>query len=279
MVRIILDSSSDFLLDEFKEKNMEMVPYSVTFGSESYLDGIDITREEYFDKLIREDEFPSTATPSPGDYLEHFEAAKEAGDEVICITLAAALSGSYQSAMVAKEMSEYDEIYVIDAKTATAGTQQLANYACKLRDEGMSAAEIAKEVEQLRSRVHLYFMVDTLEYLFRGGRLSRTEALAGKMMRIKPLLMLGEEGEITVTDKCVGTARALDTLVDHIMEKPLDDNFPFYSIYSLGVPNYEKLEERLKKQGITIDDRRQFGMTIGTHAGPGCAGVVYVTKE
>ncbi len=279
MVRIILDSSSDFFPEEFKEKNMEMVPYMVTFGSQNYLDGIDISRNEFFDMLIREKEFPKTATPSPGDYLECFEAAKEAGDEVICITLAAVLSGSYQNAMLAKEMTEYDKIYVIDAKTATAGIQQLANYACKLRDQGLSGAEIAKEVEQLRSRVHIYFMVDSLEYLFRGGRLSRTEAMAGKMMHIKPLLMLGDEGEIAVADKCMGTSRALDVLVDFVREAPLDDHFPFYSVYSPETSNCEKLEELLKNQGITVDDRREFGLTIGTHTGPGCAGVVYITKE
>ncbi|MCC8142021.1 MAG: DegV family protein [Lachnospiraceae bacterium] len=279
MVRIVLDSSSDYLPEEFEEKQMEMVPFSVTFGSKTYQDGIDITRDEYFDMLIREDEFPTTSQPSPALFLEHFEAAKEAGDEVVCMTLAGALSGSYQSAMVAKDMAEYDDIYVIDPQNATAGIQMLANYACDLRDQGKSAAEITKEVEDLRSRVHLYFMVDTLDYLFQGGRLSRASFAAGKMMRIKPLLMLGDEGEIVVTDRCVGTNRALDTLVEHIKEKPLDDNFPFYSIYSAGIPNCEELEARLRSKGITVDERRQFGLTIGTHSGPGCAGVVFVTKE
>ncbi len=279
MVRIILDSSSDFFPEEFKEKNMEMVPYMVTFGSENYLDGIDITREDYFARLIREKEFPTTATPSPGDYLERFEEAREAGDEVVCITLASVLSGSYQSAILAKEMAEYDKIHVIDARTATAGIQQLANYACKLRDQGMCADAITREVEQLRSRIHIYFMVDTLEYLFRGGRLSRTEAMAGKVMHIKPLLMLGEEGEIAVADKCMGTSRALDVLADLIREAPVDPEFPFYSVYSPDASNCEKLEERLKNLGITVDDRREFGLTIGTHTGPGCAGVAYVTKE
>ncbi len=279
MVRFVMDTSCDFFPKQFKEKNIEMVPFSVSFGDETYRDGIDITRDEYFDKLIHSDVFPTTSQPSPGDYLEHFEAAKEAGDEVICITLALALSGSYQSALLAKDMCEYDKIWVVDPYTATGGIQILANQALAMRDEGKSAAEIVEMLEKLRTRTQLYFVVDTLEYLYKGGRLSRTEAVAGRMMRIKPLLKLGKEGEIIVTDRCVGTNRALDTLSEHIKEVPIDDNYPFYSIYSSGIPNCEKLEERLKQDGIHIDDRRQFGRTIGTHAGPGCAGCVYIATE
>ncbi len=279
MIRIVADSSMDFLPEECKERNIEMVSYSVTIDGRTYHDGVDITREEYYRQMIAWDGFPTTSQPSPGEYLEHFEAAKEAGDDVICFTLAAVLSGSYQSALLAAQMAEYDRIFVIDSKTATAGTQHMIVRACAMRDAGCTAEEIVEEMEHMYGRIRLYFMVDTLEYLYRGGRLSRIEAVSGRMMRIKPLLMLGTEGEILTSDKCVGTTRAMTTLCEHMQEFPPDPAYPIYSIYSADPTNCERLEQMMGEQGFPVEKRCEFGLTIGTHTGPGAAGVVYLLKE
>ena len=181
MIRILLDSSADFSAEEVKTRNMELVPINITMNGTNYHDGVDITKDEFYDLLVSSEEFPMTAQPSPQDFLDIFEDAKEKGDQLIYLSLSSALSGTFQSATLAKNMAEYDEIYLVDTLSATRAIRLMAEYACKLREEGKDAATIAAELEEFKSRVVILAAVDTLEYLQKGGRLSKAAAAVRRL--------------------------------------------------------------------------------------------------
>ncbi len=279
MIRIIVDSASDYLPRELEEKNVSMVPLQMSFGPERFLDNVDISREEFYNLLTTRDDFPVTSQPSPEAFLKFFLAAKGAGDEVICITISSALSGTFQSAVIAGHEAEYDQIYLVDSMTASVGVQFLGDLACRMRDEGKGVSEIVEALELIRGKIRVCFMVDTLEYLYRGGRLSRTGAKAGELVNMKPLLTLDEEGNVKISDLCLGTSRAIKMMARRVKMDIPDSEFPVYSLYSSGTENCEKLEEQLSKNQISFFTRRQIGAVIGSHIGPGAAGVFYVKSS
>ena len=279
MIRILLDSSADFSAEEAKERNMELVPINITMNGKNYLDGVDITKDEFYDMLVNSEEFPMTAQPSPQDYLDIFEDAKEKGDSVVYLSLSSGLSGTFQSATLAKNMAEYDEIYLVDTLSATRAIRLMAEYACKLREEGNDAATIASELEDFKSRVVIYAAVDTLEYLVKGGRLSKAAAAIGELANLKPIITVTKEGKMAVPAKALGRNKALSTLVKLATDHEIDTTFPIYSLYAIGEENTEKLEQKLGKEGVRVTKRLQIGSTIGCHIGPGAYGVIFVTKK
>ena len=163
-IRIITDSAADYSAQEIERRNLICIPMSVSFGEENYKDGVDLTKDEFFEKLTSEKVFPKTAQPAPTDFLSHFEAAKAAGDTVIAILVSSALSGTLQTAMLAKDMAEYDNIHIFDSKNATLGMRILVDRAVMMRERGNTAEEILAELEILRDRVRVYAGLDTLEY-------------------------------------------------------------------------------------------------------------------
>ena len=278
MIRILIDSSADYTAEEAKKHNLELVSINITLGGKNYLDGVDLTRDEFYDLLVSSEEFPMTAQPSPQDFLDIFEDAKEKGDQLVYLSLSSALSGTFQSATLAKNMAEYDEIYLVDTLSATRAIRLMAEYACKLRDEGKDAATIAEELESFKSRVVIYAAVDTLEYLCKGGRLSKAAAAVGELANLKPIITVTSEGKMAVPAKALGRNKALSTLVKLVAEKEIDTTFPIYSLYAVGEENTEKLEQKLGKEGVRVTKRLQIGSTIGCHIGPGAYGVIFVTK-
>lgn len=278
MIRILLDSSADFSAEEAKERNMELVPINITLNDINYRDGIDITKDEFYDLLVSSESFPMTAQPSPQDFLDIFEDAKEKGDQLIYLSLSSTLSGTFQSATLAKNMAEYDDIYLVDTLSATRAIRLMAEYACKLREEGKDAATIAEELENFKSRVVILAAIDTLEYLQKGGRLSKAAAAVGELANLKPIITVTTEGKIGVPGKALGRNKALSTLVKMVTEKQIDTTFPIYSLYAVGEENTEKLEQKLGKEGVRVTNRLQIGSTIGCHIGPGAYGVIFVTK-
>ncbi len=279
MIRIILDSSADYSAEELNALNMELVPITITMDGKSFRDGIDITKDTFYEMLTSSDEFPMTSQPSPQDFLDIFEDAKEKGDSIIYLSLSSALSGTFQSATLAKSMADYDKIYLVDTLSATRAIRIMAEYACKLREEGNDAATIAAELESFKSRVVIYAAVDTLEYLYKGGRLNKATAAVGELANLKPIITVTQEGKIGVPGKCLGRNKALATLTKMISAKEIDTAFPIYSIYAIGEENTEKLEEKLAEAGVHITKRLQLGATIGCHVGPGAYGAIFVTKQ
>lgn len=278
MIRIVVDSSADYQMEEIKKQQMERIGIHIQIGDGDYVEGINITRDEFYEKIENGEGFPMTSQPSPQDYLDVFEDAKEKGEDVICLTVSAALSGTYNCANLAKDMADYDRIYVIDSTKASHGTRLLADYACSLRNQGFSAIEIVEKVEELKPRVKIMAALDTLEYLIHGGRLSKVSGAIGELVSLKPVIEINGEGQIGVIGKCLGGNKAASLMVKQVSNYTIDSSFPVYTLYSYGTENCEKLESRLNKEGIGYSDRLQVGAAIGTHTGPGAYGLAFVVE-
>lgn len=278
-IRIVTDSSSDFEPAVAKRRKVEIVSMPIQFGKATFLDGKTITGEVFY-KLLKEGKAnPSTSQPTPNDFLKVFESAKAAGDQVVAVLLSSALSGTVQSAMIAKGMCDYEEIYIVDSLSATAGIQILVNYACKLRDSGLKAADIAAQLEQIKDRIRIFAVIDTLEYLRRGGRISSLQAGLGSMTKLKPVIAV-RDGAVAITGKAFGTAAAVKQLLKLIADHPVDDAFPSYFLYTDDKTREELLLPKLRELG-TLPQRLHYcciGATIGTHVGTGAMGLAYIEQ-
>lgn len=278
MIRLLVDSSSDYTMEEIKEKTIQYVPITVTLDEKSYQDGIDLTPDAFYEMLTNSKDFPKTAQPSPQVFSEIFKDAKAKGDDVICILLSSSLSGTCQSAHLARNMADYDNIYIIDSLTATIMIKVITDYAYELIQQGLTAPEIVKQLEALKSKVKVAAGLDTLEFLYRGGRLNRATATIGELANLKPVIYVTEEGTVGILGKCLGRNKALNFLLKTLDSKKINPNFPLYTVYTYGSENCEKLEEKITTAGYQLAGRCQIGPTIGTHVGPGAFGVVYVEQ-
>lgn len=279
MIKIVVDSSSDYELEDAKTRGVDIIPIKLTIGDAEYVEGENLTRDEFYEILTSSDEFPKTSQPSPEEFINRFEQAKQNRDELICILLSSGLSGTCQSAHLAKNMVDYDGIYIIDSLTATICIKVMADYAVDLISKGLSAQEIVDKIEAVKSKVKCYAGMDTLEYLAKGGRLNKAVAAIGETVNIKPVIELTEEGGVGVVKKCIGKKQALVQLMRIIQEKNPDEDFPFYIITTTGHAMSDRLDEKLNKIGYKIDGHLQVGPTIGTHIGPEAFGVIFVARN
>lgn len=278
-IRIITDSAADFDPATAKRRQVDVVPMTVQFGDAAFLAGKNLSNDVFYQLLQAGKENPSTSQPTPAAFLRHFEEARDAGDQVVAILLSGALSGTLQSAEIAKELSEYDQIYIVDSRTATAGMQILINFACKLRRSGLPAESIASEVEKLKDRVRIFAVMDTLEYLRRGGRLSGFQAGLGAVTKLKPTIAV-RDGSVGIVGKSFGMAAAVKHLIKMLEEHPIDDDFPSYFLYSDDKSREELLLPRLRELG-KLPQRLHYcgvGAAIGTHIGPGALGMAYMER-
>lgn len=273
--RIIVDSTAD-LVPEIKER-VHTVPLSVRFGDEEYIDGVTIDYKTFYEKLIESDVLPTTSQANPDAFMKEFEKAKEAGESAVVITLASKLSGTYQSAMIAAD--DYEDIYVVDSGNVAMGSSILIELAFKLLDEGLSAKEIAEKLEEEKKKVVIVALLDTLEYLKKGGRISKTAAFAGNVLNIKPVLSV-VDGEINVLGKARGSKMGNNLLVQEIDKAGgIDFSKPVLLGYS-GLSDALLLkyieDSRYIWEG-NIDEVRYttVGSVIGTHAGPGAIVVAF----
>lgn len=278
MIRILVDSSSDYTMEEINKNGVYFVPLNISLDGKHYRDGVELKPDDFYELLIHSGSFPQTSQPSPQQFADIFEEVKAKGDEVICILLSSALSGTCQSAHLAKDMVDYEGIYIIDSLTATAMIKLLGDHAAHLVKEGYSAKEIVTKIEAMKSKVKVAAGLDTLEYLHKGGRLSKASATIGELANLKPIITVTPEGKVSVIGKCLGKNKALNFLIKYLQDNERDISFPLYTLYSYGTENTEKLEERLTKEGINYDGRVQLGSTIGAHIGPGAFAILYVIK-
>lgn len=280
-VHIITDSASDITQAEAAEWGISLTPLTTVFSDTSYRDGIDITSEEFFEKLIESDDLPTTSQVTPGAYMELYDAAQAKGDEVLCITLSSELSGCYQSALIA-QASYGDSVVVVDSLNATLGQKILVRRAIELRDQGLSAQEIADIIEVEKTRIKLIALVDTLEYLCKGGRLSKTAAIAGTLLSIKPVIAV-EEGKVVVLGKARGSKNGANYLNKLVGEAGINFDMPFSLAFSglsdAMLRKYAKDSAHLY-EGRSLEDLPvcKIGSTIGTHVGPGAIAVAYFEK-
>ena len=279
MVRLITDSAADLEICEYEKLNITCIPLTVFFGDREYQENVNLSKDQFYE-LLASGEYPKTAQASPQILLDLFEEAKEAGEEAVYITLSSALSGTYQSACAAKQMAEYDGCYVVDGKNATGGQRMLLEYAAKLRDEGKSAREIIAGVESLNGRIVLYACMDTLEYLYRGGRISQTVYKLGTLAQVKPIIRVSDEGKVEVPAKGMGMKKGTDYLCKRLEERKPDADFPVYVMYTADRANGVTLAEKFRAMGYEIPDARiiNVGAAIGSHIGPNACGMVYISE-
>lgn len=277
MIHILLDSASD--CDIGGEEAHAFVPLTVTVGETDYLDGIDLKKDRFYDLLVSGEEFPKTSQPSPQVFAEIFEKIRDNGDELIYFALSSALSGTYQSAVIAKEMVDYDGIYLMDTLSVSYGIAILARHAEQLRGRGASAAEIVASCEALKGRIRILAVVDTLEYLYRGGRLSRGAAAIGSVAGLRPTITVSPEGGVAVIGKSLGRCKAMQHILKTMEGIERDESYPVDTLFSCGEENCAALEEKLTAAGYPLGSRLQIGSAIGAHVGPGACGVLFVAKS
>lgn len=279
-VKILTDSTADIRGDEIKKFNVDVIPLNVEFGTASYQDGVTISPDEFYKKLVEEKEFPKTSQPAPGAFLEFFEAAKKKGEELIYLSISSGLSGTINSARIAQEMCGYDGIYVVDTLESIQGLHIVVEEACKLRDEGKSAKEIADYVEDLKGRIHILSAIDTLAYLRKGGRLSAAGALIGNLINLKINVDLNLKGSIRVYGKCIGIQKAYRSILAGIEKDPIDFSHPVQFGYTDSPTNLNILIEKIRSVlGNISYTVSQIGPAIGSHIGPGGFDVAYVSPN
>jgi len=275
---IITDSTCDIANDILRQLDVEVVPLSVNFGDKSYLDGADLTKAEFFEMLSESSENPTTSQPAPEAFLNLFEKHKEQGNEVVFIGLSSVLSGTIQSAKIAKEMSDYDKIYIVDSLSATAGIEVLVRAACSMRDAGKTAQQIADEITRLVPRVRVFAMVDTLKYLVRGGRLSKAAGLVGGALGVKPIITVAD-GSVASIGTARGQKGVFEKLYNIITDADIDTSLPMVLTYTARQENMHLFEAYLQDKGIRYDwIYSEVGSVIGTHVGPGAVAAVYFVK-
>ena len=278
--RILTDSTSDITQIDAREKNIEVLPLRILFEDGEYLDGINITTEEFYNKLENANTLPQTSQPSPEDFLKRFEDAKNKGEDIVVITLSSALSGTYQSATLAKTICEYDNIYIIDSLTVTMGLNLLVDRAITLRESGLSASKVVEILENEKNNIRLFASVDTLEYLKKGGRLSGAAALAGTLLNIKPIVKV-ENGAVSMAAKARGTINSFSKIKGLIAEAGgIDTSKPYTLGYTGKADNLDQFKSFIEKNyDLTNSPIIAIGSTVGVHAGPGACGIAFFIKE
>lgn len=280
-MRIITDSAADFSVAELKQYHLTAVPLQITFGSDAYEDGVTLTPEIFWERIIS-GENPKTSQPTPDAFLSAFEEAKAAGESVLCVLLSSGLSGTVQSATLAKSMAEYDDIHIVDSLQAATAEKLLVLRACQLRDEGrLSAAEAAEELRRFSRRIRLYGCLDTLDYLARGGRIPQAAASLGSLVQLKVLITISCEGKVALAGKGMGLHRASTAVLKLVGQHRIDTDYPVLPLYTHSPENCLSFVKKLKQAGIACreEDAMPVGATISTHVGPGVFGVVFVEAE
>ncbi len=276
--RIITDSASDIV--DFPNPNLTVLPMTVAFGSTVYHDGVDLTHERFYDLLVESDELPSTGAVSPGVFAQAYDKAQAAGEDVVVVTLSSKVSATWQSARIAAEGR--DGVHVVDSLSSCIGERVLVEYALMLAERGLPAADIAARLERARSRVHMLALLDTLEYLRRGGRIGSAAAAAGALLALKPVVTM-TDGEVELLGKARGSKNARNLLVELVGEHPIDFAMPFCLAYTAGgeamLKKYVRDSSDLWEGIVDALPICSVGATIGTHAGPGAIAVAYFSQE
>lgn len=278
-VKLIIDAGSDLTVAQAKELDVTLIPMSVRFGSEEYLSGVDITNEEFYNRLTTEKELPTTSQPTPYAFDEVYQQVVDAGDEAVVLCVSSALSGTYQSACIAADGLE-DRIFVVDTRAVSVAEKILLDYAISLRNHGANAQAIAAELEKKKEDVCVFGAVETLEYLIKGGRLSKTAGAVGSVLGIRPVLHL-VDGALEVAGKARGAKAAITMTHQFISDVGIDFTMPCGLGYTGNDPKV--LSPFLEAQNASWSGQDipvyNVGSTVGTHTGPGLFLVAFFKKS
>ena len=278
-VGIITDSTADFLASHAEKRNIEIARLKIIVDGNEYIDGVDITNKEFYGIMKESKEIPKTSQVTPDKFITIFEDALERYDEVIGIFISSEMSGTYQSAMIAKDAIGSDKIHIIDSRQTTYGLQLLVDICADLRDEGKTASEIVPELERIKSKIHLYAMIDDLKNLKKGGRTSLAGLVIGTAFHIKPVITVAD-GSSKVIAKLKGKKNAIEFMCKTYIEKCADLTKPIYVAHTDCIELLDQFKEALTK---SAGSERSFvdaevGATIATHVGLGCIGFAQIEK-
>ncbi len=280
-IKVIIDSASDISLAEAEKMGVVMLPMTVTFGEEEYLDGVDITPLQFYEKLVESDELPKTSQINAYRFEEEFEKLIKGGHELIVITISSKLSGTYKSARQAAEGFD-GKVRVIDSLNACIGERLLCEYALRLVSEGKSLDEIERALNENKKKINVMAMIGTLEYLKKGGRISSAAAFAGELLSLKPVIAI-VDGEVKVVGKAMGSKKGNNLLTRLVSEKGgIDFSMPYGVVWSgltdALLKKYVQDSARLWETETSQVPAYILGATIGTHIGPGAVGVAFFEK-
>lgn len=277
-IRIVTDSTADIPLELVKEKNIKVTPLTVTYKGVNYRDGFDITTTRLLEILGECDELPKTSQVNPQQFLDCYQELLKEDCEILSIHISSALSGTYQSALIAKDMIGSNRIHVVDSRVVSFGTGILVLEAIKMIEEGADINQIIDRLNNLAQRGRVAFAVDSLEYLRKGGRLSGAQAIIGSLLNIKPILYM-TEGRIEVYDKVRGMKKAQNRLIEYMKEEEFDNSL-VKAAGNVGCPELmsefcESIKEELGAEGLMTAD---VGSVVATYSGPGTLGVFFFKK-
>ncbi|AZN42066.1 DegV family protein [Paenibacillus albus] len=280
-VKIITDSTADVPKRVREQLGIEMVPLKVLFGEESFLDTVTITNNEFYERLAKSELLPKTSQPSPTEFMEMYERqlAQKPDQSIISIHLSSALSGTYQSAVLGSTLLETaNDITVIDSKSASFGCGMLAVTAAEMAAAGESKERILAKIDEMIKNRKVYFLLDTLDYLQKGGRIGKAAALFGSILNIKPILTIDQEGEVSAVDKVRGTKKAMQRIVDLFKQEYGDDAVEMTVGWTHKSDLAKELAALAQTQLKVVTIRQtEIGSVIGTHAGPGAA-ALFITR-
>lgn len=281
-IKIVVDSASDISYDEANDMGLVFLPLTITFGNKEYKDSIDITKDEFYDKLENDSELPKTSQVTPFQYEQAFEKIVEDGDIAIAITISSTLSGTYSSASIAANRFD-GKVFVVDSFSGTIGERILVQYALELLKTESDPKKIVDELNRVKEKICIFFLVDTLEYLQRGGRVSKAASIAGALLSVKPILTINDDHEIVMAGKARGFKKGSNLLKEIASDKgELDADKPFTVCYSgrdrSNLDKYIEKYEELFETNLHSIPVCQIGSTIGTHLGPNSVGIAFFVK-
>lgn len=276
-MKIITDSSSDLMPELIEKFGIDLViPMKLSVDGKEYLDKVDLTNEQFYKEVLPGcTELPKTSQTTVNDFMEIYRCFPD--EDLLVFPLSSGLSGSYNSACVAKEMAERDNVYVVDNKATSLALALMLEIASRKRVEGLSAAQIKEEIEALTPRLRVYAPVETLHYLVMGGRLSKVAGFVGSALQLKPIICL-KDGVLTAVGKARGTrgvTKLLRELVDH---DPIDFYYPIYFAHGdnpEGIAQVREIFPEVSPDAYTVP----VGPIIGTHVGPGVTAISYIAQE
>ena len=273
-IKIITDSSADLPKEVFQKLNIDVLPLLINFGEESHLDGVDINIEELFEKIETSDVFPNTAQVTPPRFAEAYEKYLKEGYKIISIHLSSCMSGTYQSACLAKQMLESDDIYVVDSQNVTSGLGLLAYRAAILRDRGLSAEEIVADLEESKEFISSSLCFESLDNLVRGGRITKTVSVVTGVLGIKLILEV-KDGLMAVKDKVRGSKKAVKRIIKDIEHYGLKEDMPIVLLNVNNEDVYKPIKEYLDEHNLNYIDA-VVGCTVGIHSGNNATGVFFM---
>ena len=275
MIKIVTDSTAYLSEETVNKHNIRVVPLYVHFGSKAFKEGVELSQNDFYTRLKEAPELPTTSQPSAGEFHDVFTQLAQAGHEVLTLTISSKLSGTWNSAMAAKEMLPEAKISIVDSLSTSVGLELMVREAVSMAEAGADRAAIVAQMETIRDKMRIFFVVDTLEYLAKGGRIGNAKAFLGTVLKVKPILVL-DSGAIEPLEQVRSKRKAVARMLD-LVEDRLGDQAPQANVavtHAL-VPGEAQLvsQELVDRLGTAPPIIAELGPVIGTHTGPGVVGV------